>query len=322
MIDRWPDPPADAPLPKANDPPGRAKPTLKRYTWSRLHHDLPTMDLWPLVAEMAGSERARVEAFVWRLEIYASTNRPRGSLDGFNIKALAAAWRVPAEELVRIYEALGDADVGWIEDDVIVTFWDRNPDSDDDPTAAGRSKRSRKRRKIKLALAARGASLSEVLDELERQGVGYPNVATTVTRDGVTVTPRADQIKTESGTSTPPPPHTAAARLAAEEQDTAGYQDADSAEVWLAFHGKRILVERMQESRARAEQRMARWRAQLGGSPIALAFIIDQVSASDFITAKFMVAITEAIKRWQRDANGPQLPLPPVMQQGRRAGYG
>lgn len=321
MRDRWPDPPADAPLAK----PGRVKPTLKRYTWSRLHHDLPTMDLWSLVAEMAASERARVEAFVWRLEIYASTNRPRGSLEGFNLRALAAAWRIEADELARIYAALEDVDVGWIEDEVITTFWERNPD-EEDPTAADRAKRSRRRRKIKRAMAARGAGAAEILEALEREGVGYPQMGgfstEGVTRDTVTVTARADQTRQGSGSALVEngvPGNAEAPRTA--EGLASGYQDAASAEVWLTFHGKRLLVERMNEPAPRAEQRVERWRAQLSGSSVALASIIDQVSASDLMGARFMVAITEAIARWRREAEGPSLPLPPVLQQ-RRAGNG
>lgn len=114
------------------------KPTLRRFTWCRIDHELLFDSRWALVAKMAGVPRHEVEAFVLRLEIHASAARKDHGMPGFrsgevatfNIKALAADWRVPTDKLDRIYEALEHPDIGWIDQGCIVTFWPRNPDTE------------------------------------------------------------------------------------------------------------------------------------------------------------------------------------------------
>ncbi|MGD0333926.1 MAG: hypothetical protein ABSA90_11815 [Xanthobacteraceae bacterium] len=97
---------------------------------------------------------ALIEALVIRLEVFANANLPRGSLEGFSLAALAAYWDLPNEdELARVYAALKHPDVGWIDQDHLVTFWERNPDVED-TTAAERQRRFRARRKEEKEKAA------------------------------------------------------------------------------------------------------------------------------------------------------------------------
>lgn len=327
MRERWPDPPADAPLPSAAEPGWRRKPkpTLRRYTWSRSHHDLPGKDEWSLVADMAGSTRPLVEALVWRLENYASTNRPRGTVTGFPLRAIAATWRCDADELARVFAALEHPDVGWLEDDVIVTFWERNPD-EEDPTGALRAQRSRARRKIKRAMLAKGAGPAEILAELELRGLGYPHVDG-VTRDAVTVTARPDQTKAgrgEAGQNFGDGAGEAPLAIQGESGKSGDFGSPDAARVWLAFHGKRILAERLNEPPPKAQDRLERWLARLGDDAVVLAGIIDQVAATDLVVARFLTAITEAIDRERDRAKGPRLPFGPSLaaDNGRRRSNG
>ena len=308
----WPAPPHDAPLPKPGDPPGPRKATLRRFTWSRLHADLPSMDIWGLVAEMAKSDRAKVEALVWRLETYASTTQPRGSLVAFPLRALAVTWRCEADELARIYAALEHPHVGWLEGDVIVTFWERNPDQED-PTGPERAKRSRARRKIIGAMQAKRAPPAEILDELARQGLDYPQVRT-VTRDTVTVTPRAEQSRQQADEAAKISGAAPAAAPQAVQGET-GESGENSIEpvLWLATEGKRILVERLNETPVKAEMRLERWQREIGGDLAALVTILDRAAASDLVVARFLVTVSEAITRHRLEAKGPLLPMPPSL---------
>ena len=317
----WPAPPHDAPLPKPAQPPGPRKATLRRFTWSRLHADLPSMDIWGLVAEMAKSDRAKVEALVWRLETYASTTQPRGSLVAFPLRALAVTWRCEADELARIYAALEHPHVGWLEGDVIVTFWERNPDQED-PTGPERAKRSRARRKIIGAMQAKRAPPAEILDELARQGLDYPQVRT-VTRDTVTVTARSDQIrkkersgKEEKSENEPP--------IGPESSDGAHRNIGESGdpgeiEIWLAFHGKRIVAERCKVLPGRAWLDIARWRKELNEDIAALAQMIADADHLGLERGRFTDRIRDQIIRYRYEEKGPPLPLPPVIA-GRRTG--
>jgi hypothetical protein len=320
---KWGDYP-DGPLAAPPEPPKPTKKaSLKRYAWSRLHADLPTSDLWNLVADMAGCSRERVEAFVWRLEIYASTNRPRGSVEGFNVKALAASWRCPADDLARIFAALEDVDVMWIEDDVIVTFWERNPD-EEDPTGFLRSRKSRKRQKIKQKMLARGAGVADILDEFERQGVAYPQTRID-TRVAVSVTARPDQIKTATGDVDNSGDGAAGEAEAATDKKAApnGALSTDAealdaetldAETWLKTEGARLVTERLGVPTTRATTLIERWRRDLRDDAPAMVAIIAAADRATRTAAHFQVSIGDAIKRHivKRDV-GSSLPLPPVL---------
>jgi hypothetical protein len=118
----------------------------RRFVWCRLDHSLLDDLRWRLVARVAAAPLNIVEALVVRLEVFASSNKPRGSIEGFSISALAAHWDVAEETLARVWAALSRPDIGWIDQGYLVTFWDRNPDTED-PTAAERQRRFRARRK-------------------------------------------------------------------------------------------------------------------------------------------------------------------------------
>jgi hypothetical protein len=149
---------------------------MRRFTWYRDHAAVVDDARWSLVARMTGAPLPIVEAFQRRLDLFANSNTPRGSLEGFSVSALSARWGLSDDDLLaRIYAAMETPEVGWIDQDHLVTFWDRNPDVED-TTAAERMRRMRARRR-----AAKEAPI-----EASPQ-------ADSVTRNNRNVTTRADQ---------------------------------------------------------------------------------------------------------------------------------
>ncbi len=68
---------------------------------------------WRQVANLADVPLFLLEAAIIRLEVFASSNKPIGSVRGFPIEALAAHWDLPLERLQRIFAALKNE--GWID---------------------------------------------------------------------------------------------------------------------------------------------------------------------------------------------------------------
>jgi hypothetical protein len=154
--------------------PGLKKPSLKRYGWSRLHADILDDSRWCLVARRARAALPLVEALVIRLEAHANRSDPRGYVGDFNAAAMAARWGVEAATVLRVFTELERPDVGWIDQDQVVTFWLRNPDSDQDTTAADRQRRKRERdRAMKAAILAGAHPITPIvrkpLSALERK---------------------------------------------------------------------------------------------------------------------------------------------------------
>lgn len=299
------------------------KPTLKRYTWVRWHHELSYMPLWALVAQRAGVAQPIVEAFVQRLEVHASGGRPRGSIEDFNVAALAASWRIDDDALARVRAVLEEPDIGWIEQDFIVTFWERNPD-EEDTTAKERQQRKRDRTKAMKELAHQArlglispqtrlerelvlmasrfpqqqmATWARLSTEDERHGVTH--------RDSVTVTARADQIDTakQGGLCdvSAVPNHSG---------------ESGDVEIWLAMEGTRIVAERMRTLPARAKLEMGRWRKELADDAATLAQLIHDADTMGLTGGKFSDRIRAEIMRLRFENRGPSLPFPLKVKRG------
>lgn len=266
------------------------KPSLRRWSWCRLHHDVIEKDLWSLVAVMANSELPIVEAFVLRLEVHASSATPRGSVHEFNVKALAAKWRRDPDELARIYAALESPEVGWIDQDHVVTFWLRNPDHED-ATAADRQRNKRVRDKaMKQAL---------------RDGVAPATQSQHVTRDSVTVTTRSDQIRASS----PQTIHT-----------ESGDSFQGSSEIWLTIEGRRIVCVRCVLIATRASFQIAQWVKDIRFNHSALRQIIVDADHFGLTGGSFTDRVRSEIQRHLHETKGPSLPFPPAIV--KRAGEG
>lgn len=300
-----------AELPTDNRP---KKPTLRRFTWCRIHHELLRKPLWRLVARMAGAPVPHVKLLVVELDLYASENVPRGSVEGFNVAALAADWGLASDDqLARIYAALEHPEVGWIDQDFIVTFWERNPDAE-------LTEREREQNRLRQQKARHRRKEKK---EAPRQG--YPPSRVTQ-RDSVTSRTRSDQIIEKvggelSGFATPfgavaPPQGTPDKEVGASTVHSNsgeigdGLTDREEAELWIAHEGARIIMSRagiLYPSRAKFE--LERLRKQIGDDVVALAHIIAQADTLEHGSGgRFLDWLRQAINQHRRDSAG-QLPL-------------
>jgi hypothetical protein len=295
------------------------KKRMRRFTWCRDHAAVADDLRWKLVARMAGAPLHLVEAFQRRLDLFGNANNPRGSLEGFSIPALAAHWALPGDEVLgRIYAAMEDPQVGWIDQEHLVTFFERNPDVED-PTAAERMRRMRERRRAAQAAATAAAA-------------SFPP-AGAVTRNNRNVTARSDQNRTKGPAvdNFGDRPPSGASGTAAGSGEAAGLgaaappgttDAAATAARWLETEGLRIVIERMNETRTLAATRLARWRDQgLGGDAAALAAVLKAADATDYVGARFHNLVVDGIKRAPRP--GPSqaaLPMPPVPVAERKLG--
>lgn len=308
--------------------PGLTKPTLRRFTWSRLHTDLLDDMRWPLVAKRANAPLPLVEAVLIRLENHANRSNPRGYVGDFNPEGLAVRWGVDTDMIGRIFAQLEAPDIGWIDQEQLVTFWDRNPDAVDN-SAADRQQRTRDRKKAMKQLAAWAAmgtiSQQQRLDReiaikdsrdpralMMAWATALSTAAQNVTRDAVTVTTRADHFTKEE-----------AARKEKEgsfsskiPNESGDFVDSHAAETWLCTEGVTAVTERLQTTRMLAETIIARWKRELDDNPVVIANIMRQAAAVTRLK-NFQNLVTDQIARQLADRNGPQLPLPPVVATNR-----
>lgn len=72
--------------------------------WFRSYHGAPTDPKWIVIGRKAGVEPGKVAATWWALLDHASQQSPRGTVQGFDIEAMAEFWCWPENELRAIYE--------------------------------------------------------------------------------------------------------------------------------------------------------------------------------------------------------------------------
>lgn len=329
---------------------------MRRFQWRRKWNAGPYMHAddkrLRLVARRTGAMLPVVEAFVDRLDDFANQNTPRGSVEGFSIEALAAHWSMPNDDvLARIYAALESPEIGWIDQDHIVDFWARNPDTEDN-TATPRQQRSRAFRAAfteiarqallgQIGAGERALRETKVLALRERTRRGETDWRTELREilelstgeglsrcDAVTVTPRADQTSNNGGSvdnfAAAPSSGTAAIdQTSGASGESSGLSEGQAGESasdpqveankWLASEGAHIVTVRMMEKRTLAELRINRWRdQQLGGDAVTLAAIIRGVAAAGHEGARFHALVTDGIRRHvELTTNGPQFGLMP-----------
>lgn len=328
--------------------PGLKKPTLKRYPWSRLHSDLLDDIRWPLVARRAQVPLPIVEALVMRLEVHANRSQPRGYVGDFNAEAMAVRWGVDVDTVLRTFAELERDDIGWIDQDHIVSFWARNPDSDQDPTAAERQHRKREHDRTLRASILAGTGVSPALiaarsrplspaerkrRQRQRERAERQQDVTNASRNGVTGHASRDASVTEkrpqkqelgmshrdSVTSRPEQSRkernvtSPAAGLAPVYPVV--FADKAKALQWLRDEGEVILMRRCQVLRSKAGRMIQRWSLTLGDIT-ALAEIILATSATAAQGASFERMVVDQVARRTVEKLGPALPLPPVAIKG------
>jgi len=118
----------------------------KRYGWFRKYNNFTRHPKWRLVARRTGVPLAHVLAILDDLLCHVSEQRQQGYIGDFKAEECAACIEVPAEDVRNVIGFLELPEVGWIMDDFIVSWFERQP-QDEDPTAAERKRRSRARRR-------------------------------------------------------------------------------------------------------------------------------------------------------------------------------
>lgn len=324
--------------------PGLKKPTLKRYPWSRLHSDLLDDIRWPLVARRAQVPLPIVEALVVRLEVHANKAQPRGYVGDFNAEAMAVRWGADVDMVLRAFAELERADIGWIDQEHVVTFWARNPDSDQDPTAAERQSRKRDRDRALRAAILTGAGVPADLiarsgrplsakerkqrqrqrDRLERlQGVtkGHETRVTGHASRDASVTEKAklaqhvEMSRRDSVTSRPEQSREErsvtplGANLA--PVDPAVFADRSRALQWLKGDGEALITGRL-GLRSTATKAIARWDKTLCHDPAALARIVHGSLATAARGEAFRKLVETQVARQAAELIAPALPLPPM----------
>ena len=300
-----------------------AKPSLKRYSWSRFHSDLLDDVRWSLVAKRAQAPLPVVEALILRIEVHANRSQPRGYVGDFNAEAMAARWGVEADIVLRILDELERSDIGWIDQDQVVSFWARNPDKVDE-TAAERMQRMRDRKKgmKQLATLARQGLITEA-ERADREAAlknsrepkaviaGWASPSqSALRRNAVTVTPRAEQIiKQEGGENAQP---IAALNAVTVSPARIAFADKAKALQWLRGEGEALVTRRLSVMRSKAGRLIERWSVTLGHDVTALAEILAATGETAAQGPAFEKLVLTQVARRAANNIGPALPLPPV----------
>ncbi len=300
----------------------------RKFHWCRLRNDFIDMPLWRSLATALELPLAQLQAFVTRLDTLANKSIPRGYVGDFDPAEFAAAHDVPAADCARMFAALEER--GWIEQERLTTFWERNPDKDD-PTSAERKERGRafgaalrelaRQAKEGLIEAAERTRREIAIYALRDQGrhgllswaeqrpklvalmhfsTGHASHIVT----GVTVPPRAEQnLVAQPVDNFGDVARGDAAGLSEEEK-------AIEAAAWLQSSGVKIVTERMSIPATLAATKILRWQHQeLGGDAQALRGIIEGVDRAGYVNVRFHAEVTDALARFPRQAQR-QLPLP------------
>lgn len=313
----------------------------RKFHWCRLWNNFHDMPLWRQLAQALDLPLTQVQAFVARLDSLGNRSLPRGYVGDFDPAEFAAAHDMPAAVCARIFAALEER--GWIEQERLTTFWERNPDKDD-PTATERKERERAfkaalrelarrakegliaepertRREIAIhALRDQGRHGSLTWAEQQPKLLALTHFSTghachNVT--GVTVTPRAEQkLEAQPVDNFGDNARGEAVGLSEEEKSAAA---AIGAEAWLQTTAVKIVTERMEIPSTLAATKIMRWLHQdLAGDAVALRGIIERVDRAGYVNMRFHTEVADAIQRFPRQGQR-QLPLPVPLNDRARA---
>jgi hypothetical protein len=134
-------------------PPRRAwSPREKRYDWFRLYNDFLGHPKFRYVARQCAMSICEVSMIAVALLRTANRSRPRGWVRGFSLIDCGAALDIDPDKVGEVYRKLEE--LGWIDNDYLATWDERQPDKED-PTAAERQRR--RREKLRLERAGKAA---------------------------------------------------------------------------------------------------------------------------------------------------------------------
>lgn len=141
--------------------------------WFRSFHGAPVDPTWRLIAKKAGVRTGDVALVWWGLMDYASQQKDRGSVKGFDPEVYAAAWDVEEGIISKVLVALEEK--GKISEERI-TAWDkRNPKREDD--SSDRVKRFREKNNAAKRDVTRGNAREEESREEEKESPIAPKGA-------------------------------------------------------------------------------------------------------------------------------------------------
>jgi hypothetical protein len=124
----------------------------KRYDWFRLYNDFLGHPKFRYVARQCAMSICEVSMIAVALLRTANRSRPRGWVRDFSLIDCGAALDIEPDKVGEVYRKLEE--LGWIDNDYLVTWDERQPDKED-PTAADRQRR--RREKLKLERAGKAA---------------------------------------------------------------------------------------------------------------------------------------------------------------------
>lgn len=124
----------------------------KRYDWFRLYNDFLGHPKFRYVARQCAMSICEVSMIAVALLRTANRSRPRGWVRDFSVIDCSAALDIEPDKVGEVYRKLEE--LGWIDQDYLATWDERQPDKED-PTAAERQRR--RREKLKLERAGKAA---------------------------------------------------------------------------------------------------------------------------------------------------------------------
>lgn len=114
---------------------------MSDMSWFRSWHGAPSDPKWSVISVRSGVEKAVVIATAWELLDYASQNKDRGSVAGFDTETWAVFLNRPEDEIKAVIKAMEDKDI--IRDGWFVNWEKRQPKREDDSRERVRNFRER-----------------------------------------------------------------------------------------------------------------------------------------------------------------------------------
>jgi hypothetical protein len=257
-----------------------------------------------VVARRTGLHITSVICIVDALCEAANKAKPRGALAEFSIVECATDLDLPEENVARVYVALEA--IGWIDQDQIATWAERQPQNED-PTAAQRQRNRRARLKAEKETALAGYPPSRVTPVTQRD-----------------VTPEQSRAVSE-GLFGGGLRSTEASRDVEGAHSNSGDSGDESRPfnpaLWLAVEGKRIVATRCAMYPPRAQLEIERWLKDVGDEAL-LADVLHNADLLGKTGGTFMDIVRQEIGRRRQEAKGPSLPLMPPRPRSRRTGSG
>jgi len=98
--------------------------------WWRSWHGAPMDAKWPVISARSGVKVGIVSAIFWELCDFASQNKERGSIEGFDVEVYSVYSGFSEDEINAVIKALNDKEI--IQDNRLVNWVKRQPQREDD----------------------------------------------------------------------------------------------------------------------------------------------------------------------------------------------